>query len=138
MAADDEGGGMKTAKLDMGHGFMRHIIKNQVDRDDYDKEVKFAKMQQRPPRRTPCSNKPKKPNIELYTPPARGQGVSNNPLFKLEFESDSGKITEFMVEKGDKAEILARKFGAEIGLDQALIKALEIRISEEIKKREDR
>ena len=40
-----EGREASRAKLDMEHGFMQSIIKNQVDRDEYDKEQKLLKVQ---------------------------------------------------------------------------------------------
>ncbi|XP_077999568.1 UPF0561 protein C2orf68 homolog [Glandiceps talaboti] len=138
MAADK--GETRTGKIDMGHGFMRHIVKNQVDRDDYDKEVKLAKMQQKPHRRTPGTGRPKKPDLAYYTPPSRKTECTTDCLFKLEFESDSGEIYDFEVIKvlGENAAVIAKRLGDEIGLDSTLIKALEVKINEEIEKRNDR
>ncbi|XP_077865479.1 UPF0561 protein C2orf68 homolog, partial [Saccoglossus kowalevskii] len=72
MAVSEDQDSKLSSKLDMSHGFVHHIIKNQVERNDYDKEVKLAKTYQKGPRLTPSTNRPKKPNIRLYTPPSRG------------------------------------------------------------------
>ncbi|XP_074648553.1 UPF0561 protein C2orf68 homolog [Tubulanus polymorphus] len=59
-------------KLDMSHGFIQSIIKNQVDRDKYDKEVK-AKIEKPPkPVVSNQSSRPKKPERQTYVPPAKG------------------------------------------------------------------
>ena len=53
-------------KLDMEHGFIQNIIKNQVDRDEYDKEQKAISLQKkisgqsRPKKRAP---------LQMYVPP---------------------------------------------------------------------
>lgn len=53
------------AKLNMDHGFMQSIIKNQVDRDEYDKEQKLLKVQSKIPRK----ERPKRAAIQMYVPP---------------------------------------------------------------------
>ncbi|KAI7790661.1 putative UPF0561 protein C2orf68-like protein [Triplophysa rosa] len=52
-------------RLDMSHGFLRHIRRNQIARDDYDREVKQAKeKQRRRPFTTP--RHPKRPDQQVY------------------------------------------------------------------------
>ena len=56
------------AKLNMEHGFMQSIIKNQVDRDEYDKEQKLLKLQNKissPSRR----ERPRRADQQVYVPP---------------------------------------------------------------------
>lgn len=56
------------AKLNMEHGFMQSIIKNQVDRDEYDKEQKLLKLQNKissPSRR----ERPRRADQKVYVPP---------------------------------------------------------------------
>lgn len=56
------------AKLNMEHGFMQSIIKNQVDRDEYDKEQKLFKVQNKisgPSRR----ERPRRADQQVYVPP---------------------------------------------------------------------
>ncbi|GFS24736.1 RNA-directed DNA polymerase from mobile element jockey [Elysia marginata] len=59
-------------RIDMAHGFMKSVIRNQIDRDNYDKEVK---AQQRQDKRNvrPQSSKPKKPELQTYVPPQRSK-----------------------------------------------------------------
>ena len=73
-------GEREAPKLKMEHGFMKSIIKNQVDRDDYDKEQKMLKVQtaiNRPPptrersKRTP----PSRPAMAVYVPPHLRKGI---------------------------------------------------------------
>ena len=54
--------GSPKARLDMEHGFMQAIIKNQVDRDEYDKEQKLLRLQSKT-RRT------KRAARQVYVPP---------------------------------------------------------------------
>ena len=78
-------GARDSPKLDMEHGFIQTIIKNQVDRDEYDKEQKAISLQKkisgqsRPKKRAP---------LQMYVPPhlrAKAVDVKN----KLESESSS-------------------------------------------------
>lgn len=60
--------GRETPRLNMEHGFMQSIIKNQVDRDEYDKEQKLLKLQNKsggPSRR----ERPKRAAMQVYVPP---------------------------------------------------------------------
>lgn len=70
-------GARDSPKLDMEHGFIQTIIKNQVDRDEYDKEQKAISLQKkisgqsRPKKRAP---------LQMYVPPhlrAKAVGVKN-------------------------------------------------------------
>ena len=78
-------GARDSPKLDMEHGFIQNIIKNQVDRDEYDKEQKALSLQKkisgqsRPKKRAP---------LQMYVPPhlrAKAVDVKN----KHESESSS-------------------------------------------------
>ncbi|XP_052069937.1 UPF0561 protein C2orf68 homolog [Mytilus californianus] len=116
-------------KIDMGHGFMKSIIRNQVDRDNYDKEVK-SKKQEKPK----FNQRPKKPNIDVYVPPTRQKKDEKNELFQLEFEDKEGDILTFIVYQDDKPHFVARKIGNEKQLTQPFIEALEERIKQEMEK----
>ena len=65
------------AKLNMEHGFMQSIIKNQVDRDEYDKEQKLLKVQNKisgPSRR----ERPRRADQQVYVPPhLRGKATTS-------------------------------------------------------------
>ncbi|KAM9313477.1 UPF0561 protein C2orf68 homolog [Gastrophryne carolinensis] len=142
-------------RLDMNHGFVHHIRRNQKARDDYDKEVKQAKEKQRK-RYTPRPSRPKKPDLEVYHPRQRERSHPNadlaeddvsesssstdpeqsaNPLFCLEFEADGGEITSVIVYEDDDAEQLATKISIQNQLEARMKEALKRRIQEEISKR---
>ena len=65
MSSDKE---RETPKLNMGHGFMQSIIKNQVDRDEYDKEQKLLKVQSKISGAN-RKERPKRASIQMYVPP---------------------------------------------------------------------
>lgn len=52
----------------MEHGFMQSIIKNQVDRDEYDKEQKCLKVQSKISSSS-RRERPRRADIQVYVPP---------------------------------------------------------------------
>ncbi|XP_073509923.1 UPF0561 protein C2orf68 homolog isoform X2 [Phyllobates terribilis] len=142
-------------RLDMNHGFVHHIRRNQKARDDYDKEVKQAKEKQRK-RYTPGPSRPRKPDLQVYHPRPRERPsrttdradddlsdtdsstdpeTSANQLFCLEFEADGGEVTSLVVYEDDDAEQIATKISVENQLESKMKEALKRRIQEEIAKR---
>ncbi|XP_037833080.1 UPF0561 protein C2orf68 homolog isoform X1 [Kryptolebias marmoratus] len=106
-------------RLDMSHGFLHHIRRNQIARDDYDKEVKQAKELRRR-RHTTTPRRPRRPDLQVYHPWQRhgsepGTGADaeegnesgssteaethGTELFWLDYQEDSGTITSFLVKK---------------------------------------
>ena len=55
-----------SPKLDMEHGFVQTIIKNQVDRDEYDKEQKAISLQKKI---SGQSRSKKRAPLQMYVPP---------------------------------------------------------------------
>lgn len=149
----------RSGRLDMSHGFLHHIRRNQIARDDYDREVKQAKELQRR-RHTTTPRRPRRPDIEVYHPRRRngsepGIGAETEEwnesggssteteahgteLFWLDYQSDSGTITSFIVHKGDKPERVVERVAEKNILDSAMRAALEIRIRNEMDKRRDK
>ncbi|XP_063788035.1 UPF0561 protein C2orf68 homolog isoform X2 [Pseudophryne corroboree] len=142
-------------RLDMSHGFVHHIRRNQKARDDYDKEVKQAQEKQKK-RHTPGPSRPKKPDLQVYHPRQRDRGHHSsdlvddgmsdsdsstdpeqlgNQLFCLEFEADGGEITSIIVYEDDDAEQVATKISIQNQLEARMKEALKRRIQEEITKR---
>ncbi|CAH1795351.1 unnamed protein product [Owenia fusiformis] len=128
-------------RLDMQHGFVKCIIKNQIDRDNYDKEIK-AKQTEKTPCKSQNNSKNKKPDIQTYVPPSRKTNSSKtNPdgtkmpvrqlLFKIEYEDEHGQKHEFEVFKGDDPTVLSKRFGKELKLPEILIRSLAERLKEE-------
>ncbi|KAM4037634.1 UPF0561 protein C2orf68 homolog [Anomaloglossus baeobatrachus] len=145
----------RAGRLNMNHGFVHHIRRNQKARDDYDKEVKQAKEKQRK-RYTPGPARPRKPDLQVYHPhprerPSRSAHradddlsdsdsstdpeASANQLFCLEFEADGGEVTSVIVYEDDDADQIATKISLENQLEARMTEALKRRIQEEIAKR---
>ncbi|XP_020794068.1 UPF0561 protein C2orf68 homolog [Boleophthalmus pectinirostris] len=84
---DDELKYKPGGRLDMSHGFLHHIRRNQIARDDYDKEVKQAKELQRR-RHTTVPRRPRRPDIQVYHPKRR-DGSRADPGGEADECSDS-------------------------------------------------
>uniref|UniRef100_A0A8D0G813 Chromosome 2 open reading frame 68 n=1 Tax=Sphenodon punctatus TaxID=8508 RepID=A0A8D0G813_SPHPU len=142
-------------RLDMSHGFVRHIRRNQIARDDYDREMKQAKEKVKK-RHTPAPARPRKPDQQVYHPRRKGRAnltcgleyegssessSSTEPdpqgpeLFCLEYEADSGEITSVIVHQDDDPEGVTEKVCAQNQLEPAMREALKQRIQEELEKR---
>ncbi|KAH3863251.1 uncharacterized protein LOC127866487 [Dreissena polymorpha] len=67
----------RAQKLDLKHGFMKSIVKNQVDRDNYDKEVKESKQNKKGFYLHNAQKSPKKPDAAVYIPPPRKEDWDN-------------------------------------------------------------
>ncbi|KAM8974710.1 UPF0561 protein C2orf68 homolog isoform 2-T2 [Pelodytes ibericus] len=156
---DTRGRAGPGGRLDMSHGFVHHIRRNQKARDDYDREVKQAKEKQKK-RYTLGPSRPKKPDQQVYHP--RPREVESHPaggleeddcngsdsstdaeqtgteLFCLEFEADGGQITSIIVYEGDDADQVASKISVQNRLENCMKEALKQRIQEEISKRKEK
>lgn len=145
-------------RLDMSHGFLHHIRRNQIARDDYDKEVKQAKELQRR-RHTTVPRRPRRPDIQVYHPKQRhgskpetgaeaeewnesGSSTETESLgtelFWLDYQADSGTITSVLVHKEDKPEKVVEHVAEKNILDLAMRAALEARVRKEMDKRRDK
>ncbi|KAL5018952.1 hypothetical protein ScPMuIL_004674 [Solemya velum] len=114
----------------MKHGFMKSIIKNQVDRDNYDKEVRAAKKTDK---NSKNAHRSKKPDVNVYIPPtSRQKSDINDELFHLEFEDKDEELHYITIYKDDKPAAVSRKLGQHVGLSAPFILALESRIREEM------
>ncbi|XP_021477299.1 UPF0561 protein C2orf68 homolog [Oncorhynchus nerka] len=148
----------RTGRLDMSHGFLHHIRRNQIARDDYDKQVKQANEHQRP-RHTTTSRLPRRPDIQVYHPrrgngsqPGVGaeteewneSGSSTEPethgteLFWLDYQADSGHVTSYIVLKEDKPERVVERVAEENVLDSTMRMALQARLRKEMDKRRNK
>ncbi|XP_072289205.1 UPF0561 protein C2orf68 homolog [Eucyclogobius newberryi] len=149
------------SRLDMSHGFLHHIRRNQIARDDYDKEVKQAKELQRR-RQATGPRRPRRPDIQVYHPKPRdgsrpeaggeageadkcsdssgsgAEGEGPTELFWLDYQADCGNVTSVLVHKEDKPEKVMERVAQKNILDKAMRAALELRIQEEMDKRRDK
>ncbi|XP_003468943.1 UPF0561 protein C2orf68 homolog [Cavia porcellus] len=149
-------------RLDMSHGFVHHIRRNQIARDDYDKKVKQAAKEKTRKRHTPAPTRPRKPDLQVYLPRRRDSSAaaSVNPdceesgessssggsepepsrcqLFCLEYEADSGEVTSVIVYQDDDPARVSEEVSAHTPLDTPMREALKLRIQEEMKKRQSR
>ncbi|KAJ7305322.1 hypothetical protein JRQ81_011241 [Phrynocephalus forsythii] len=145
----------RGGRLDLSHGFVRHIRRNQIARDDYDREMKQAKEKVKK-RHTPAPARPRKPDQPVYhpcrrshvgSPPAleyegsSGSSSSTEPdpngpaLFCLEYEADSGKMTSVVVHQDSDPGEVVEKISVQGQLDPTLREALRQRVQEELEKR---
>ncbi|KAL7836420.1 hypothetical protein AOLI_G00277040 [Acnodon oligacanthus] len=145
-------------RLDMNHGFLHHIRRNQIARDDYDKEVKQAKERQKR-RHTATPRRPRRPDREVYHPRHRngsepGTGVeieewnessssteqesTGSKLFWLDYQADNGHVTSFIVYKEDEPESVVERVEEKNVLDSAMRNVLLARIGQEMDKRRDK
>ncbi|XP_030835434.1 UPF0561 protein C2orf68 [Strongylocentrotus purpuratus] len=129
-----------VSRLDLTSGFMKHIIRNQQRRDDYDKEVRVMQEQQKTTAKE-NKNHARKPGQSIYVPPAKaskGNGRINDydkNVFKLQYEAPDREVSEWLVHKGDDPHGIAERFGRQCRLSSPLIKALGSFIEEEMDKR---
>ncbi|XP_042657369.1 UPF0561 protein C2orf68 homolog [Tyto alba] len=143
-------------RLDMSHGFVRHIRRNQIARDAYERAVRQARGRARG-RLTPTPPRPRRPDQQVYRPRRPGerghprvpQGVPGETLarapppadtrgprlFCLEYEGDDGCVTAVIVHQGDSAEEVTRRVCARSPLEPALRRALCQRVQDELSKR---
>jgi len=128
---------MAKSKLDMGHGFMKLIIKNQVDRDNYDKEVQASQITTSiKPIKKVRPERSKKPDRVTYAAPSsrkdpKDWNVPRSILFHLEYEDKKGAVHQHPVYKEDNLTIVSRRFGHDQGMDQSMIRALTQMLVEE-------
>ncbi|XP_061624454.1 UPF0561 protein C2orf68 homolog [Phyllopteryx taeniolatus] len=148
----------RGGRLDMSHGFLHHIRRNQIARDDYDKEVKLAKEAQRR-RHTTTPQRPRRPDIQVYHPRPRHESepqanveaedwnesgssteteIQGTELFWLDYQADSGTITSFLVHKDDNPARVVERVAEKNVLDLAMRAVLESRIGKEMDKRRDK
>ncbi|XP_046514661.1 UPF0561 protein C2orf68 homolog [Equus quagga] len=148
-------------RLDMSQGFVHHIRRNQLARDDYDKKVKQAAKEKARRRRTPALTRPHKPDLQVYL--SRRRDVSTHPsnpdceesgessssggsepepsghqLVCLEYEADSGEVTSVIVYQDDDPERVSEEVSTHMPLDPPMREALKLRIQEEIAKHQSR
>ncbi|KAF0304035.1 UPF0561 protein C2orf68 [Amphibalanus amphitrite] len=127
----------KTARLNMEHGFVKFVVRNQLDRDRYDQEMR-EKMDQRSSQTVPARRTrrvPRRPDRAVYTPPvARKPTVPPRAvLFRLEYcDTSSGAVRhESFLEGTDLAEFCA-SFAKKAGLDEKRQRALLERLQKEV------
>ncbi|NXT19377.1 CB068 protein, partial [Syrrhaptes paradoxus] len=112
-------------RLDMSHGFVRHIRRNQIARDAYERAVRQARGRARG-RLTLTPPRPRRPDQQVYRPrrPAcHGSGGS------------CGAPMGDKVPQGDSAEEVTRRVCARSPLEPPLRRALCQRVQDELSKR---
>ncbi|KAL9978674.1 hypothetical protein ACROYT_G016219 [Oculina patagonica] len=155
MSSEECEGPTPRAKLNMEHGFMQVIIKNQVDRDEYDKKQRLLKVQNKisdSSRR----ERPRRAAQQVYVPPHLRGKASTEPSsaakvsptedweterkpsiptpeatvqVKLEFVRQDGEIRELNIREGEDLKKVVSSFGRANGLDARLRDALYHRLT---------
>lgn len=73
----------RVPQLNMNHGFMHSIIKNQIDRDEYDKEQKLLKLQKDKEASVTAAKEERKrkdrraPLTQVYIPPHQRKNITS-------------------------------------------------------------
>ncbi|XP_057268579.1 UPF0561 protein C2orf68 homolog [Pezoporus wallicus] len=130
-------------RLDMSHGFVRHIRRNQLARDAYERALRQARGRARLPVTPP---RPRRPDQPVYRPRrSGGPGGDSSPgpppdprgprLFCLEYEGDDGSVTSVIVHQGDSAEDVTQRVCARSPLEPPLRRALCQRVQAELRQR---
>jgi len=153
MSSEGRTEGRETPKLNMEHGFIQSIIKNQVDRDEYDKEQRLLKVQSKISGSS-RKERPKRAAMQMYVPPHLRAKTANDkdsspkedleekstPMpaevqMKLEFVRQDGEVRELNICEGEDLKKLVNSFGRANGLDLRLRDALYHRLSSALKER---
>ena len=74
-------------RLNMAHGFVKSIVKNQLDRDEYDKNVKLRAFEKQETRRERSKRKEK----AIYVPPHLRATAAKNPATPHGENADLGE-----------------------------------------------
>ncbi|NXJ72544.1 CB068 protein, partial [Rostratula benghalensis] len=115
-------------RLDMSHGFVRHIRRNQIARDAYERAVRQARGRARG-RLTPAPPRPRRPDQQVYRPRRPGGvGCAGG-------RGCRGAHMGCWVWQGDSAEEVTRRVCARSPLEPALRRALCQRVQDELSKR---
>lgn len=130
--------------------YRESIIKNQVDRDEYDKEQKLLKAQNRISG-TSRRERPRRADQQVYVPPhLRGKAATadhetepetsststaKDIKMRLEFVKQNGEVCELNIREGEDLKKVVSSFGRANGLDARLRDALYHRLSSAMKGR---
>ncbi|XP_001626141.2 UPF0561 protein C2orf68 homolog [Nematostella vectensis] len=128
-------------KLDTSHGFVHSIIKNQIDRDEYDKEQRVLAMQKEEAKR---QRRERRAALQVYVPPhqrKRALGAFEEestdspcrPLLEVEFEAKDGSILYLTLNKGEDLKEAVKRFAVQANLENHLREALYQRLLNEVK-----
>ncbi|XP_057240406.1 UPF0561 protein C2orf68 homolog [Malurus melanocephalus] len=130
-------------RLDMSHGFVRHIRRNQLARDAYDRAVRQARGRART-RLTPAPARPRRPDQQVYRPHrSSGERQRETGAFRgWERRGELGGCGGDLkaqrvpwVPQGDSAEEVTRRVCARSPLEPPLRRALCQRVQDELSKR---
>lgn len=116
----------QTMKIDKNHGFMKGIVRNQISRDNYDKQVAAGRLKTKDK-----FIKEEEPDLTIVGASQIKEEKIPVPLFKLEFTGANGEVKGLIIYKEDNPREVAQSLGRQEGLAPTLIQALFVRLSEE-------
>nr|CAB3226812.1 UPF0561 protein C2orf68 homolog [Phallusia mammillata] len=124
-------------RLNMSHGFIHHIRRNQVDRDNYDKKLKSTKGKTKT-----SGQSSKSPQHKLYVPPNHRKSTDEEPtlgkpLFKLEYTDRQGQVHPVVVRSTDNARVIAERLQRNARIPPKFLDTLEWKIEQEQMKHGD-
>ncbi|KHJ92614.1 hypothetical protein OESDEN_07491 [Oesophagostomum dentatum] len=150
--------------LDMSHGFIKSIVKNQIDRDEYHKVMEERKIEVQKKIRESKRRKPAG-EYKLYVPPhlrAKNEAADANkksmpdrrnpcpaivrkasapasipprPVFLLNLKKNSGDTVDIAVMNTDNAARLAKELGRKHGFTDDQCRMLRLTLERELEAR---
>uniref|UniRef100_A0A8C4Q285 Uncharacterized protein n=1 Tax=Eptatretus burgeri TaxID=7764 RepID=A0A8C4Q285_EPTBU len=114
------------ARLDLSHGFVKHIQKNQIERGEWDLSERTRRLSQRA-RRTQGPMGERRPDRQVYRPPKVKPAACLHDIVKqttklehgrtlqLEFEDDNGHVTSVTICEEESEEDMVSKVGKAAG-----------------------
>uniref|UniRef100_UPI00358F845A UPF0561 protein C2orf68 homolog isoform X2 n=1 Tax=Myxine glutinosa TaxID=7769 RepID=UPI00358F845A len=114
------------ARLDLSHGFVKHIQKNQIERGEWDLSERARRSSQRA-RRTQGPMGERRPDQQVYRPPKVKPAASSDTIVKqttqlehgrtlqLEYEDDNGHVTSVTICEEESEEEMVSKVGKAAG-----------------------
>ncbi|XP_057313774.1 UPF0561 protein C2orf68-like [Hydractinia symbiolongicarpus] len=129
--------GSRSVSLDKNHGFMKFIIKNQIDRDIFDKEQRQKEQLKCTEHKEDSLATKEELTVEVLKKFSQmsSTDVKDEPLFNLEFLTKHGNIVQVKVNQNDSAQSVVENVTEKYHLGDQVKGALLRRVSEEIKKR---
>ncbi|XP_039273096.2 UPF0561 protein C2orf68 homolog [Styela clava] len=133
--------------LDMKHGFIHHIRRNQMKRDEYDRKIKSDSYKPKMDK----SDSQKYPDKKVYRPkPARSNhrdqaetldvphkiNGTGKLLYYLEYTDNGGWVHKVSVHRDDNPKELAKRLAVAAKIPNDLLETLEWKIQQDIAKRD--
>lgn len=120
--------------LDMKHGFLHHIRRNQIKRNEYDQEQRVSKDTRK---NFSTHNREKYPDREIYRPQQESnspvhQKKKRDPIYVLEYRDKNKIVHKIIVHEGDDPLIIAKQLMKRGNIPSELLETLQWKIEQDI------